>query len=168
MARSVPKILLVAAFVVVLSWVVISSLGRLGIFIAVILVITAAVTVIRQDSEREIASLKRSIDLSATDIAAILDDWDDFRNSSDPARVRDRQLHRPELCDARSGISSVSRFHAAAGSCERFLRHLPERTTSLSTVTSLTELLHETDQRALSLQRLWDRARQDSISSRHH
>ncbi|MEY8565316.1 hypothetical protein [Corynebacterium sp.] len=168
MARSLPKTFVAASFVVALSWVVISTLGRLGVLVAVVLVITAVVTVVRQDSDREIAALKRSIDLSATDIAAVLDDWDEFRYSSDPARVRDRQLHRPELCDARSGISSVSRFHAAAGSCERFLRHLPERTTSLTTVATLTELLHETDQRALSLQRLWDRARQDSANSRHH
>jgi hypothetical protein len=166
--RSLPKTLIITALVLMLSWMLIGTLGRLGVVIAVLLVITATVTVMRQDSEREIASLRRSVDLSATDIATILDDWDEFRYSRDPARIRDRQLHRPELCDAGSGISSVSRFHAAAGSCERFLRHLPERTSSLTTVAALTELLHETDQRALSLQRLWDRARQDSANSRHH
>ncbi|WP_420099829.1 hypothetical protein [Corynebacterium sp.] len=168
MARNVPKALIVTGLVLALSWVVISTLGRLGVLVAVVVVITAAVTVVRRDSEREIAALRRSIDLSASDIAAILDDWDAFRHSNDPARVRDRQIHRPELCEPRSEVSSVSRFHAAAGSCERFLRHLPERTVSLTTVATLTDLLHETDQRALSLQRLWERARQDSVNSRHH
>lgn len=167
MARSISKALAGVVVVGALSWLLISTLGRLGVLITVILVVVAAVAVVRQDSEREIAALKRSIDLSATDIATILDDWDEFRFSNDPARVRDRQLHGPELCAARSEVSSVARFHAAAASCERFLRHLPEQTTSLSTVATLTELLHETDQRALSLQRLWERARQDSVHSRY-
>ncbi|MDN6387523.1 MAG: hypothetical protein L0J86_07575, partial [Corynebacterium sp.] len=112
MARSISKALAGVVVVGALSWLLISTLGRLGVLITVILVVVAAVAVVRQDSEREIAALKRSIDLSATDIATILDDWDEFRFYNDPARVRDRQLHRPELCAARSEVSSVARFHA--------------------------------------------------------
>lgn len=160
------KTLLAAAMVLGLSVFLVTSLGRLGVVVAVVLVVAGGALLIRRDSGRETAALRRSIDHSASDIATILDDWDDFRYSAATAHVRDREVYRPELLDPASEITSVARFHVAADACDRFLRHLPERTTELTTVNALTELLHETDHRAVSLSRLWERARQESVHSR--
>lgn len=160
------KALLAAVLLLGLSVFLVSALGRLGVVVAVVLVVVCAVILLRRDSERETAALRRSIDLSASDIASILDDWDDFRHSPAAAHVRDREVHRPEMLDPRSPITSVARLHVAADACDRFLRHLPERTGSLTTVSSLTELLHETDHRAVSLSRLWERARQEAAQAR--
>lgn len=105
------KTLIGSALLLTLSAVLISNLGQVGILITVGLVVVTTVWLLRQDSERETAALRRSIDLSATDIATILDAWDDFRNSDAPQHIRDRGVHRPELCDPSCGTSRNAAVH---------------------------------------------------------
>lgn len=161
------RVLVGAALLSILVAVLVITLGRIGILLAAGVVALSVAWWFRRDSERETAALRRSIDLSATDIAGVLDSWDEFRHSAAPHHVRDRELHRPELGDTDCAISSVTTFHTAADSGERFLRHLPERAGSLTSVTELTELLRETDRRAARLHELWGRARYDAANSRH-
>ncbi|MGO1948768.1 MAG: hypothetical protein ACTH1D_03990 [Mycobacteriaceae bacterium] len=154
--------------VLVVSVLLARALGTVGVLLSVGLILVVVFVVLRRDSSREVESLRRSVSLSAADIATVLDEWHDFRHSSSPEYVRDRDMHRPSLLNPRSRIPSVARFHEAADACDRFLRHLPDHAESLNDVSSLTELLHETDQRAVGLHRMWERARRDAAVSRRH
>lgn len=150
----------------VVSLVLVRALGAVGVLLSCLVIAAGTVLVLRRDSARELESLRNSVALSATDISLVLEDWEAFRTSGAPEHTRDREQHRPALLDPYSEVSSVRRFHDAAGASERFLAGLPERSLELKDVASLTSLLNETDQRSVALDSLWQRARRDAAAAR--
>lgn len=160
-----PGHLVALLILAVITVVLVRSIGVLGVLLATAIVIAGIFIVLRRDSAHEVEALRRSVSHSAADIAEVLDDWHTFRHSNAPEHVRDRELHRPALLDPASEIVSVKRFHDAADACDRFLRQLPDGTRELSDVSSLTELLNETDRRATGIDGLWERARRDAAAA---
>ncbi len=150
----------------VVSLVLVRALGVVGVLLACAVVVVGTALVLRRDSVHELESLRNSVALSSTDVSVVLDDWETFRRSHAPEHIRDREVHRPTLLDPASEVSSVRLFHSAADACEQFLNELPDRARVLTDVSSLTALLTETDQRAVALSSMWERARRDAAEAR--
>ncbi|WP_297004911.1 hypothetical protein [uncultured Corynebacterium sp.] len=153
---------LVSVGAVVTALLLSAGFGYPGVITGVTLVVVTAFAVFRRDSDRELRALRHSIEHSASDISRTLDQWHEFHHSAAPEHVRDRTRHRPRLLNPDCGVDSVRRFHDAARSAETFLRGLPSKVHTTTTVAALTALLNDTDRRAACLDSLWSQARRES------
>lgn len=153
---------LVSVGSVVTALLLTHGFGYPGALTGVALVTVTAFALLRRDSDRELHSLRRSIEHSASDISRVLHQWHEFHHSGAPEHVRDRTRHRPRLLNPDCGVDSVRRFHDAARSSEQFLHGLQSRIHTSTTVAALTALLNDTDRRAARLNSLWSQARRES------
>ncbi|WP_051866786.1 hypothetical protein [Corynebacterium atypicum] len=137
-----------------------------GLAGAGVLVTIALITANRSNEEisTEYRALANSVRLSAGDIEAVLNAFDDFRYSNSADAIADRTLQRPALADPDSVDPAIERFYYDCRAARRFLQRIDARLASPRTSThDLERLLRVTDERATSLEESWLMARRAAL-----
>lgn len=130
-----------------------------GVLLA-LLVVAILIFVSHHDpAERELSELRKSVRLSAEDIASTLREYQDYE-ASDAQQYAAAAGHPSPLIDPHSTHTDISRFHYLRRSSALFLHALPARVEEVHAERAgLEELLELTDSRATQLRESWDRAR---------
>ncbi|QCB28628.1 hypothetical protein [Corynebacterium endometrii] len=148
------------ALVVLAAVILIAVLKTSGFIIALILAGVAWLMVNSRPDASEHKALRSSIRLSAEDIADVMQQYEDFRESADIDSVTDRTLHRPALMDTDCDHPAVEAFHYQYSSARRYLRRLEAKLNNPQLDTNeLENLLKTTDHRAAEIRECWVEAR---------
>lgn len=107
----------------------------------------------------EVSSLMTSIQLSAEDITAVQQEWDNYLNGTDAESLADRTLYRPALANPDCNDPDIERFHFDLATANRFIGRLGARLEAGLSVPQLEGILKVTDERALNLRESWLAAR---------
>lgn len=156
--RSRLTVWLIAA-VVAMSLVLVAKLP--GLLLAMVMM-TAVALFLRRSTpyHAELGALRTSLTLTCEDIQTVLDEYDYFEASSDPAALADRTLHRPQLLDADSHDEAIARFHFERHSAQRFLHRIGALINDPDlTPAELHGLIEIADTRARELRDTWLDAR---------
>jgi len=154
------RLILMSTILTVIALCLIVIFHWLGFGLVLACSVVAIVIARTSTFSAEQEQVRQSIELSAADITAVLDEWEAFRNGTSVEAVTDRFAHSVLLDEFHQENPIISRFHRAKVSSELFIDDLEDVVTHARTVHMLEHVLSATDEMARELREAWDDARQ--------
>lgn len=154
------RLIILSAVLTVIALCLIIIFHWLGFGLVLACAVVATVIARTSTFSAEQEQVRQSIELSATDITAVLDQWEAFQHGTSAEAVADRSAHAALLDDSHMRNPIISRFHRARLSSELFIDDLEGVVTHARTIHMLEHILSATDEMARELQEAWVDARQ--------
>ncbi|WP_318744283.1 hypothetical protein [Corynebacterium sp. SFY-M4] len=154
------RLILMSALLIVTALSLIIIFHWLGFGLVLACAVVAIVIARTSTFSAEQEQVRQSIELSAADITAVLDQWEAFQHGTSVEAVADRSVHFALLDDSHQENPIISRFHKARVSSELFIDDLEGVVTHARTIHMLEHILSATDEMARELQEAWVGARQ--------